>query len=203
MPNWLSSVGPGRGTWPGRRAAHGAVRSTADRQHRGRRRQRRADVEHHLDVGAELRLDVDRGLGREPVGAAVVGGPERDAVVVEGHVAARLEGEDLVAAGVGEHVAGPVGEAVQPPEALDDVGAGLQHQVVRVAEHDLHAEVGEVGGRQGAHRAPGAHRHEARRADLAAGRADDAGPRRAGRGGDLHRRGSSALAPAGTWRRRS
>ena len=60
---------------------------------------------------------VDRGLRGEAVGAAVVGGAERDAVVVEVDVAARLEREDLVAAGVGEDVAGPVGEAVQAARA--------------------------------------------------------------------------------------
>ena len=156
MPNWFSS---GR-SWArnggagARRPGGGAV----DRrpQHGvGGDGQRRADVEHHLDVGAELRLDVDRRLGREAVRAAVVGGAEGDALVVEGHVAAGLEREDLVAAGVGEHVARPVGEAVQPAEALDHVGAGLEHQVVGVAEHDLHAEVGEVGRGQVPHRALG------------------------------------------------
>ena len=54
--------------------------------------------------------------GREAVGAAVVGGAEGDAVVVEAHVAAGLEREHLVAAGVGEDVAVPAGEAVEAAE---------------------------------------------------------------------------------------
>ena len=49
----------------------------------GRRRQRRAHVEHHLDVGAEGLLGGDGVLGGEPVERAVVGRPERDAVVVD------------------------------------------------------------------------------------------------------------------------
>ena len=89
-------------------------------------------------------------LGGEAVGASVVGGAEGDALVVEADVAARLEREDLVAAGVGEHVARPVGEAVQAAERADHVGAGLEHQVVGVAEHDLHAEVGQVLATRGA-----------------------------------------------------
>ncbi len=59
-----------------------------------RRRQRRADVEDHLDVAAELRLDLHRQLWCEPVGTAVVGGAEGGAVVVD----ARFEREHLVAA---------------------------------------------------------------------------------------------------------
>ena len=41
-----------------------------------------------------------------------------------------------------------------PPSRGDDVGAGPQHQVVRVAEHDLGAEVLEVVRRQRACTAP-------------------------------------------------
>src|SRR3546814_1972417 len=103
------------------------------------------------------------------MGAAVVGGAEGDAVVVELHVAARVEREDLVAARVGEQVAVPVLEAVEPAHALDQLRAGLEHEVVRVAEDDLGAEVLQVGRRQRADRAAGAYGHEAGGADLAPG----------------------------------
>ena len=51
-----------------------------------------------------------------------------------------LEREDLEAAGVGERQAVPAGEPAAARRARDDVGAGPQHQVVGVAEHDLRAE---------------------------------------------------------------
>src|SRR3546814_10188616 len=93
------------------------------------------------------------------MGAAVVGGAEGDAVVVELHVAARVEREDLVAARVGEQVAVPVLEAVEPAHALDQLRAGLEHEVVRVAEDDLGAEVLQVGRRQRADRAARSEEH--------------------------------------------
>ena len=100
---------------------------------------RRADVEAHRDVGAELRLDRGHGLGREPLRGAVVDGAERDAVVVDARdrVAQR---EDLVAAGVGEDRPVPLHELVQPAELVDHVLARAEVQVVRVAEDDLRAE---------------------------------------------------------------
>ena len=57
-----------------------------------RARQRRADVEHHLDVGAEQLLCGDRRLGREAVDRAVVRAVERHAVVVDLRVRARTPG---------------------------------------------------------------------------------------------------------------
>ena len=83
--------------------------------------------------------------------SAVVGRPERGAVVGD----LRLEREDLVAARVGEEVALPVHEAVEPAQRLDRVDAGPQHEVVRVAQHDLGAEALQVGRRQRPHRARG------------------------------------------------
>ena len=148
MPNWLRS---GR-SWARKvlraRSAHSAVRSTAERIADRRRRQRRADVQHHLDVAAEEHLRVDGPLGGEVVRTAVVGGGEGGALVVD----AGPEREHLVAAGIGQDVAPPVGEAVEPAPAGDDLGAGPQHQVVGVAEDDLDPQALEVGRRQRAHR---------------------------------------------------
>ena len=123
--------------------------------------ERRAHVEHHLDVAAQLHLDVDGALGGEVVTAAVVGGRERGALVVD----LGLQREHLVAARVGEHVARPGGEAVQATELLDHLGARPQHQVVGVAQHHLGAQPVEVGRRQRPHRPPCPHRHEARRGE--------------------------------------
>ena len=131
-------VGRGRCAGPRPARPSAAVRSTASRTTVGRRRQRRADVEHHLDVGAEQLLDA-----RPPTPGvrwwvrAVVGRAEGGAVVVD----LGLEREDLVAARVGEREAVPVGEPAEPAERGDHLGARAQHQVVGVAEHDLGAEV--------------------------------------------------------------
>ena len=81
---------PWRGRGPARPTR--CVRSTAEPDTSGGARQRRAHVEHHLDVGAELLLDVDGELGGEVVGRAVVGGAERHAVVVDLRARARTPG---------------------------------------------------------------------------------------------------------------
>ena len=82
-------------------------------------------------------------LGREARLAAVVDGAEGDAVVVDARdrVAQR---EDLEAARVGEDRPVPGHEAVQPAELGDQLVAGPEVQVVRVAEHDLRARAREL-----------------------------------------------------------
>jgi len=99
---------------------------------------RRADVEAHRDVRAELRLDPGDELRREARRAAVVDRAERDAFVVDGgdRVAQR---EDLEPARVGEDRPVPAHEGVQPAELGDQVGARAEVQVVRVAEQDPRA----------------------------------------------------------------
>ncbi len=93
---------------------------------------------------------------------------ERHAVVVHPDVPRLvLQREHLEPAGVREHRTGPPDETVEATEALDHVGAGLQHQVVRVAENDAHAEPFEVDRVERAHRTAGADDHEARRRELA------------------------------------
>ena len=166
-----TATGPRGGGRRGPAPAHAAVRSTARRIVVGRARQRRAHVEHHLDVGAESLLHVDRRLRGQAVAGAVVDGAERHAVVVD----LRLQREDLEAARVGERQAVPAGEAAEPTEAGDGLGTGAEHEVVRVAEDDLGAERLVVGGAEVLDRAAGADRHEARRAVGAPGRAHHAG----------------------------
>ncbi len=74
-----------------------------------------ADVEDHLDVGAQPGLDGHRRLGGQAVRGAVVDRPEGDAVVVDPGV----EREHLEPAGVGEQMPVPTGEPVQAAEGLD------------------------------------------------------------------------------------
>ena len=170
-----------------RRPHSRAVDSSAD--HLGWGRQRRTHVEHHLDVGAQLLLHGHRALGGEPVGRAVVGRAEGDAVVVD----LRREREDLVPAGICEEVAAPRHEAVETAETGDHVGTRAEHQVVGVGEDDLRAEVLEVGRRERAHGAPGADRHEAGRAKGASRRRDGARARLAVGGDDLDPKGHRVL----------
>ena len=61
---------------------------------------RQALVEHHRDVGAELRLDVGGLLRRQQVRGAVEVRPEARALLVDRP--ARREAEHLIAAAVGE-----------------------------------------------------------------------------------------------------
>eukprot|EP00850_Spirogloea_muscicola_P019822 SM000200S05812 [mRNA] locus=s200:28910:32367:- [translate_table: standard] len=59
--------------------------------------------------------------------------------------ARRVERADhLEAARVGEQGAGPVHEAVEAAEAVEQRGAGAQREVVGVGQHDLAAQVGEL-----------------------------------------------------------
>ena len=59
------------------------------------------------------------------------------------------EAHDLEAAGVREDRAVPAHEAVQAAEPGDALGAGPQHQVVGVGEHDVDAAGAQlVGGRR-------------------------------------------------------
>ncbi len=99
-------------------------------QHRGLgllagRRERRALVEAHRDVGAEHLLDLDRALGAQRVHRAVDVGSEHHPGLVHGPEAGQRH--HLVAAAVGQDRAIPVHEAVQSAERLDPLGARPQH----------------------------------------------------------------------------
>ena len=130
------------------------------------RRERRAHIEDHLDVSAEVGLHLRSTLRRQAVGAPVVRRPEYRPVVVD----PGLQGEDLVATRVREGEAVPGGEGAEATEVADDVGAGPQHQVVRVGEHHLGTQVGKVRGRKVPHRPTGPHGHEAGGPERTAGR---------------------------------
>ena len=124
---------------------------------------RDALVEHHRDGGAEKTLHLDRAFGGKQVAAAVDVRLEGDALLVD---RAQLgERHHLVAARIGQHRTRPVHEAAQAAEPGDALGAGPEHQVVGVAEHDLGSRGGERLGRHSLHRRRGAHRHEGGRLD--------------------------------------
>ena len=106
-----TATGPAR-SWASRlRRAQRVVRAVAASITSRGRVARRALVEGHRDVGAQVLLDLHRALGREQVLAAVDVAPEAHALLVE--LAQRGEREDLVAAAVGEERPVPAGEAVE------------------------------------------------------------------------------------------
>ena len=119
-----------------------------------RRRETGADVERHLDVGAQALLEGDRQLGGQAVQGAVVGRTERDPVVVD----PGAEREHLESPGVGQQVPVPAGEAMQSANRLDHLDARTQHQVVGVGQDDLRPEGVQVAGIEEADRAARARR---------------------------------------------
>ncbi len=143
-----------------------------------RRAGREADVEAHRDVRAEPPLDLGGQLGREAGGLPVVDGAERHPVVVGGDDRV-AEGEDLEPARVREDRPVPGHEPVQSAELADQLRAGPEVQVVRVAEQDRRAELAQADGVEGLDGRLRPDRHERRRGHVAVRRAEDAGARRA------------------------
>ncbi len=91
----------------------------------------RAFVEHHLDVGAEGELNVDRTFGRKRMRRAVDVRAEGDALLRD--LAERPQRHDLVAAGIGEDRAVPAHEFVEAAEPGDPRFARSQHEMIGVA----------------------------------------------------------------------
>ncbi len=148
----------------------------------------RADVEAHRHVGAEALLDARGQLRCEPLGAAVVYRPERHALVV--HVQQRVaEREHLEPARVGEDRAVPAHERVQAAELGDEVLAGPEVEVVRVAEKDARAERAKFVRVDGLDRCLRSDGHERRRRHIAVSCVKDAGARGTvgGLEGEAHR----------------
>ena len=148
-------------TRPGAGVVHGARHELAGGGVRG------ALVQLHGDVGADELLDAHVLLGRPVDLAAVVDGLERDPVVGELHGVG--EAEYLKAAGVGEHGAVVVHEAVDAAGLGHQVGTGAHGQVVRVREHYLAAQLAQLARRDALHRGGGAHGHEHRGVEIAVG----------------------------------
>ena len=181
----------------GRRPARGALHGGFEL--RARQRAGRALVEGHDHVRAELLLYAHRQLGREHVAGAVVHGAELDAVVA--HDPRALEAEDLEAAGVGEDRPVPPHEPVQAAVRGDDLRAGAEVQVVRVAEDDLGAELPQLARLHGLDRRLGPDGHEAGRLDHAVGRHETTGA--SGSVARLHGEGEALGAHLGAGRGRA
>ena len=98
----------------------------------------RAVVKRHRDVGAQRQLHVHGIFGREAHVGAVDGRAKPHALLRD--LAQAAQAEHLETAGVREDRALPVHEAVQPAVRGDDLRARPQHQVKRIAEHDLRAQ---------------------------------------------------------------
>ncbi|MPM47030.1 hypothetical protein SDC9_93738 [bioreactor metagenome] len=151
--------------------------------------QRRQLVEGEHDVGAQLVLDPHRHLGGEAELIAVEVGEEGHPVLVDerpprlalgDHVVVLQAGgvhrQDLLepgteahhleAPGIGEGRPRPVHEGAESTGLVDDVGARLQIQVVRVRQHRLGTELLDLAGRDRLHRGLGTDRHERRGPDL-------------------------------------
>ena len=131
---------------------------------------RRAVVQRHGDIGAQLQLHIHRVLGRQPDVGAIDGRTETHALL--GDLAQAFQAENLEAAGVGEDRAGPVHKTMQATMQVNDVGTGAQHQVKGVAETDVGAEAFELFRRHSLHSSVGPHRHKRRRFDHAVGKSE-------------------------------
>ncbi len=154
-------------------------------------------VEREDDVGAELMLDLHRYLGCEPVFRTVDVGLERDAVIVDaretflarsydvvGLQRVRIHGQRLLETGaeaqhlestrIGERRSRPVHECAEAAGGVDDVGAGLEVEVVGVGQQGLRTEVGHGLGQHRFDRGAGADRDERGGMDVAVRRGDDA-----------------------------
>ncbi len=91
-------------------------------------------------------------------------GAERDRLF--GDLAQLRQRHHLEAAGVRQHRPVPAGEFLQAAQRCDPLGAGPQHQMIGVAEHDIGAGIAHLAPMQALHCAGGADRHEGRRAGL-------------------------------------
>mmetsp|Transcript_47540 Transcript_47540/g.154440 ORF Transcript_47540/g.154440 Transcript_47540/m.154440 type:complete len:409 (+) Transcript_47540:73-1299(+) len=182
------------------RASHPTVRQLdGARQPLPRHVERRELVERDNDVGTERLLCEHRGLGRQPQDRAVavraeahapladreqrarVAAPRRRTSLELRRVVGRLlaEREDLEAARVGDQrrAVGSTHEAVQPARRLDHLHARVHHEVVRVAELQLHAAGGRLGIRHALERGVRADGNEAWRVDDSVRRVDAADAR--------------------------
>src|SRR5713101_5271373 len=126
---------------------------------------RRALVEAHQHVRAELTLHLHRALRGEQVLAPVEVAAEEGSLVRD--LALLGQRVDLETARVGEDRSGPAHEAVEPAHLRDHLRPRAQKQVIGIAEDDLRADARQVVGSDRLHRARRPHGHELRRVDAA------------------------------------
>ncbi len=132
------------------------------------RRRIDANVEHHHDVRADRGLHLDRRFGRQHVLALIDVAAEARTFFRDRAVGCQRE--DLVAAGVGEDGTLPAHVVVNPAHALEQLGAGTQHQVVRVAQQNVRPGLRDALRQHRLDRRRGAHRHKGRGPDHTARR---------------------------------
>ena len=131
-------------------------------------------VQYHGDVRAERLLDRHDALRREAVQAAVDMAAKGHAVIVQPAVVGQAE--DLIAAGIGEDGAVIGHKSVQPAQALDQLMAGAQIEVIGVGEDQLAAGFGKVARLQRLDIGKRAHRRKGGHVDGAVRRVKDAKP---------------------------
>ena len=95
----------------------------------------RALVEHHGDVGTKILLNRDRTFGGQFEQSAVDVRAECNAGI--GHVADLRQAENLKSAGVSQDRPIPAHELVQSAQFGNQLVAGPQGEVIRVAQDDL------------------------------------------------------------------
>jgi hypothetical protein len=122
---------------------------------------RRAFVEHHCDVRAERALNFHRFLRPEKQLRAIQMRAELDAVRLD--LANLGKAEHLKSAAVREDGFLPVDEIVQSARRADDVHAGADVEMIRVAENDLRAHLVKFARVERLDAALRAHGHEDRR----------------------------------------
>ena len=140
-----------------------------------RHRMLEAFVEHHRDVGPELRLNVDRRFGCQQMFAAVEMRSKGRAFLVD--LAPRGQTENLIAAAVCKDWLVPADESMKTAECADAGGAGPQVEMIGIRENDLRSQRIEVSMRHCLDCALRADRHEGRRVDVAMGRREHTSPR--------------------------
>ena len=157
------------------RSAHRAVSSSDLSARRCSAGKRRAFVERHHYIGAELFLDVDRAFGREHQRRAVEMRPKADSFFIDRidfRQAHRLE-----PARVGQHRAGKSHEARDAAHLADQLRARANREMVRVGEHHRVAHRPQLVGRHRFDCGARADRHESGRRDFAMRSHDPSGAR--------------------------
>ena len=120
-------------------------------------------IEHHRDIRAKPRLNVDGALGRELMPRAVEMRLEFGTLF--GDDSALGETKDLEAAAVGQQRPVPADESMESAPSCDQFVAGTQKQMVGIPENDFSAALDEVAVQRGLDRPLRADRHECRRMD--------------------------------------
>ncbi len=127
---------------------------------------RRAFIEDHHDIRAQVTLDLHRLFRPHEDFCAIYRRREVDALLLD--LAHRAQAEHLKAARVGEDRPLPLHEVVQVPMALDHFSARAQPEMEGVAQNDLRSDRLDVTWQHAFDGTVSAHWHERRRLDGAA-----------------------------------